>query len=269
MSDDERRSARLDQSVPHSARIYDWLLGGKDNFAVDRDAAARLLEVLPHARDAAQANRGFMTRAVRFAAEQGVRQFLDIGTGLPTSPNVHEVAQAVDPAARVVYVDNDPVVLVHARALLTGSPQGETRYIDADLSDPGGILADPGMSMLDLARPVALSLVAVLHFLTDEHDPYGVVRRLVDALAPGSFLIISHITFDPLPPESRRMMEMVMAQGPKGQQRGRAEVERFFDGLELLAPGVVSVADWRPDDDGSPRPSAQDVACYGAVGRMP
>jgi hypothetical protein len=256
---------QLDPTRPHGARVYDALLGGKDNFGPDREAAARLLEVLPRAGDAARSNRGFMVRAVKFLAEQGIGQFLDIGTGLPTSPNMHEVAQGVNPTARVVYVDNDPMVLVHARALLTSSPEGATAYVDADLRDPDRILA--GLGILDLEQPVALVMIAVLHSLTDDDDPYGSVRRLVGALPSGSYLTISHATYDPLPEATRRMMDLAAKAGPPGQPRTLYEVERFFEGLDLLDPGIVSVADWRPDES-QPRLAPADVACYGAVGRV-
>src|SRR5882757_264652 len=186
----------IDTSRPHSARVYDYMIGGKNNFAADRETAAQVLKHSPNAHTAARENRAFLGRAVRFlAAEAGIRQFLDIGTGLPTANNVHEVAQAATPASRVVYADNDPMVLAHARALLTSSLEGRTAYIQADLRDPGSILASPVLrEVLDLGQPVALMLIAVLHFIPDEDEPGKVIAALMDALPPGSYLAASHTT---------------------------------------------------------------------------
>ncbi len=263
---------RLDTTRPHPARVYDHLLGGKDNFAADREFAARVQAAFPSAKLAAVENRAFMARAVSYlAGEVGVRQFLDVGTGLPTSPNVHEVAQAAAPESRVVYVDNDPIVLVHARALLTSAPEGATAYVDADLRDPDRILADPELhATLDLSRPVALTLIAVLHFVTDDMDPYGIVGRLVGALPSGSYLAISHGTFDPIPPEQlARMRQLQASTDQPFRPRTRDEVEHFFAGLELLEPGIVPVAEWRAEHEPQPRPSAADVGFYGALARIP
>jgi SAM-dependent methyltransferase len=186
----------FDPTKPHSARVYDYYLGGKDNFAADRETGHRAMQSWPAVRTAVRENRAFLGRAVRYlAADAGIRQFLDIGTGLPSADNVHEVAQAVAPESCVVYVDNDPIVLAHARALLTSVPEGCTAYIDADLRDPETLLASPEVAeTLDLSRPVALMLVAVLHFLVDADDPGRVVATLLDALAPGSYLAASHVT---------------------------------------------------------------------------
>jgi trans-aconitate methyltransferase len=194
----------------HSARIYDYWLGGKDNFPVDRDAAAQVLAVHPAARTTAVENRAFLHRVVRhLAVGQGVRQFLDIGTGIPTSPNTHEVAQAVAPDASVVYVDNDPMVLAHARALMSSTPEGRTAFLDADLHDPEAILKDPKVCRtLDFDRPVGLLLMAVLHFFPQDAAAGGIVRRLLDALAPGSFVAISHATYDFPSPSLDRALEM-------------------------------------------------------------
>ena len=269
MSTDQYGSSgagRIDMTRPHPARRYDYWLGGKDNFQADRDAAEAIANVFPHIRTAARENRAFMQRAVRYlAAEAGIRQFLDIGTGLPTANNVHDVAQGVAPESRIVYVDNDPLVLTHARALLTSSEGGATAYIDADVRDPEKILGDPAVrETLDWSRPVALLLVAVLHFVEDHEDPYGIVNRLVAALPPGSYLVLSHATFDPLDPETIAAMNAVN-EGitPRFSPRALAEVSRFFDGLDLLEPGIVSVSDWRPAP--GPRPTPAEATGYGAV----
>jgi hypothetical protein len=261
-------AARIDVTRPHPARRYDYWLGGKDNFQADRDAAEAIAAVFPHIRTAARENRAFMRRAVSFlAAEAGVRQFLDIGTGLPTANNVHDVAQGIAPESRIVYVDNDPLVLSHARALLTSSEQGATAYIEADARNPERILLDPAVrNTLDFSAPIALLLVAVLHFVEDEDDPYALVKRLVNALPAGSFLVLSHATFDPLDPETIAAMNAVN-EGitPKFCPRTLSEVSRFFDGLDLLEPGIVSVSDWRPEP--GPRPTPAEATGYGAVAR--
>ncbi|TQS43484.1 SAM-dependent methyltransferase [Cryptosporangium phraense] len=240
--------------VAHSARMYDFLLGGKDNFEVDRQAVAQLLVASPQIRDLARDNRRFLRRAVRYlAGERGIRQFLDIGTGLPTSLNLHEVAQGVAPEAHVVYVDNDPLVLVHARALLASAPEGRTAYVEADLREPATILGAAELrDTLDLDRPIALSLLAILHFFTAEADPYGIVATLVDALPSGSALVISHATSDFLTEEMRRTAEIYQRQGIAGTARSHDEVLRFFDGLGLVDPGLVLVNDWRPDGESAP-----------------
>jgi hypothetical protein len=270
-TDEDYRSsgaARIDMTKPHPARRYDYWLGGKDNFQADRDAAEAIAAVFPHIRTAARENRAFMQRAVSFlAAEAGVRQFLDIGTGLPTANNVHDVAQGIAPESRIVYVDNDPLVLTHARALLTSSPEGATAYIDADARNPEKILLDPAVrDTLDLSQPVALLLVAVLHFIEDGDDPYAIVKRLVGALPAGSYLVLSHATFDPLDPETIAAMNAVN-EGikPRFCPRTLSEVSRFFDGLQLLEPGIVSVSDWRPEP--GPRPTPAEATGYGAVAR--
>ncbi|WP_256789051.1 SAM-dependent methyltransferase [Frankia sp. AvcI1] len=268
---EDRAPVELSIDRPHSARMYDYYLGGKDNFPADREAAEDALAVFPNARVMARENRAFMARATRYlAGEVGVRQFLDIGTGIPTSPNLHEVAQRIAADTRVVYADNDPIVLTHARALLTSTPQGRTAYLDADLLDPGRILSAPELrDTLDLTRPVAVSLIAILHFLPDgDADPYGIVRTLVDALAPGSYLALTHATAD-LDPAAQEMAAVYQAQGITAQARSRVEVGRFFDGLELIDPGVEVVHRWRSD---SPVPSELTdaaVSIYGALGRKP
>ena len=211
MGDQRNGPAPIDTSVAHPARRYNYLLGGKDNFEADRRSAHEIEARHPTARLSAQENRRFLHRATRFMARQGIDQFLDIGTGIPVSPNTHEIAQEIDPAARVVYVDNDPLVLVHARALLTSDPRGRTAYLDADLREPERILADPQLrATLDLSRPVGLLLVAVLHFLRDDDDPRGVIGTLVGALAPGSLVVATHATPEHMPAEQVAALRATM-----------------------------------------------------------
>lgn len=264
--------SRVDMSKPHPARTYDFWLGGKDNFVADREHAERVAGVFPSIRTAAIENRKFLGRAVRHLAEvQGIRQFLDIGTGLPTANNTHQVAQSVHPDARVVYVDNDPLVLAHARALLTSATDaGVTAYIDADARQPETILRDPDLAAtLDLARPVGLVMVAVLHFVTDDDVAYEVVQTFVDAIPSGSYVIMSHSTLDGYPPEKLADADAVIKAGPPLRMRSLPEFRRFFDGLDIIEPGIVSVVDWRPDDDSAPRPPLAEVAVYGGVARKP
>lgn len=263
----ERAPTGVDTTTPHPARVYDYALGGKDNFAVDRQLAEEGRKAFPQSFISARASRVFLTRAVRYlAAEAGIRQFLDIGAGLPTSPNVHEVAQAAAPESRVVYVDNDPVVLSHARALLTSAPEGATGYIDADLRNVGKIL-DEATATLDFGRPVGIMLVGILHYLTDAADPYGIVARLVDAVPAGSYLTIVHLTGDFYPEEMEKFMRLWNDSAPPGSEgalRSHAEVCRFFDGLELVEPGVVQVSKWRPDSEFE---AAAPAALWGGVAR--
>ncbi|MFF0865971.1 SAM-dependent methyltransferase [Nonomuraea sp. NPDC003560] len=248
---DRRAGVDLRTNVPHSARVYDYLLGGKDNFAADRTAAEEVIKIAPYMPTSVRANRDFMVRVTRhLAAERGVDQFIDVGTGLPTSPNLHEVAQQADPAARVVYVDNDPLVLVHARALLTSSPEGRTRYIQADLNDPDAIIGSAEVrETFDFTRPVALCLIAVVHFIPDDSDVRSIIEHLMKPLPPGSFLALSTITLDSAP--SRLVSEAVAQYNRRGimsKARTRAQIEEFFTGFELIEPGVVPVHRWRPDD---------------------
>jgi hypothetical protein len=269
-----RLSDRLDTSVPHPARRYNYWLGGKDNFAVDRESGDQIAAMYPAIRTVARENRAFLRRAVRhLAADAGIRQFLDIGTGIPSADNTHEVAQAVAPESRVLYVDNDPMVLVHARALLTSSPGGVTAYLDADLRHPDSILsADELRRTLDLSRPVALILAAVAHFLTDDDRPYEVIARLVEALPSGSYLALSHVTADFMPAEVFSRMAAEVAAGrmrPDGVLRSRAEVARFFDGLDLVEPGIVPVTQWRPEVPESQRPPLAEASIYAAVACKP
>src|SRR5947207_1944724 len=223
--------------------MYDYLLGGKDNFGADRGLAEQYLLVYPHARTAALENRAFMRRVVTWLTRDiGIRQYLDVGTGIPTSPNVHEIAQGIVPQSRVVYVDNDPLVLVHARALLVSSREGVTDYIDADVRSPARILAEASR-ILDFTRPVALMLVSVLHFLTDADDPYAIVARLVSALPSGSYLVASHGTYETVEPGEVARFRALNASSPVPfRDRSRLEVGQFFDGLELVDPGIVLVA---------------------------
>ncbi|BCJ68989.1 hypothetical protein Prubr_60100 [Polymorphospora rubra] len=259
----------VDITVAHSARVYDWWLGGTDNFAVDRAVGAAFAEAIPDIRTMARENRRFLDRVVdHLVREAGVRQFLDIGSGIPTSPNLHEVAQRTTADARVVYVDNDPIVLAHSRALIRDSGAGATEYIHADLRDPASILADPVLARtLDLGQPVALMLVAMLMLIADEDDPWGTSRELMDALPPGSYVVITHPgqDFDPA-----AMAKVVGAAGRGGMTlvpRDRAGVERFFADWELVEPGVVPVLAWRPD---GPPPADPNAAYYWAgVARKP
>ncbi|MEJ3658987.1 SAM-dependent methyltransferase [Actinomycetes bacterium KLBMP 9759] len=255
----------------HSARIYDYFLGGKTNYAADRAVADAILEMVPATRTAARSNRAFMRRATHLLArDHGIRQFLDIGTGIPTTPNLHEIAQAVAPESRVVYVDNDPIVLAHARALMIGDPRGRTTYIDADARNPRAILEAPELAdVLDLTRPIALSLFAVVHFIDDE-VAYSAVAQLVDAIAPGSYLALTAATDDFQPARADRATAVFRDGGINVRSRSRAEIERFFAGLELLEPGLVEAHRWRPGDEiGTVDVPVGDVFGYGAVARKP
>jgi S-adenosyl methyltransferase len=271
VADPEALENRLNTSVAHPARRYDYWLGGKDNFAADRESGDAVAAAFPAVRTAAIENRRFLRRAVGYLArEAGIRQFLDVGTGIPTADNTHQVAQAIAPSSRIVYVDNDPIVLVHARALLTSSPEGATAYLDADLRRPEQILEDPQLrATLDLAEPVALMLAAVLHFIPDADDPYALVATMTSALAPGSYLTVSHATNDFM---SAATSSAVGAADSRTQVpfqfRGREQVARFVAGMEPVAPGIVSTAEWRADDETPPRPSAAEAAGYGVVARI-
>jgi hypothetical protein len=261
----------IDISKPHPARMYDYYLGGKNHFAADRETAEKGLAGWRSGRIAARENRAFLGRAVRFlAGEAGIRQFLDVGTGLPTTNNVHEVAQAVAPSCRVVYADNDPLVLAHARALLTSSPAGRTAYIHADLRDPRSILADPSVrEVLDFGQPIALMLVAVLHFVPDEFKPAQVLATLIDALPAGSYLVASHITAEHDQEGPATGARAYRAAGLPAQLRDSDQFAQLaFSGLELVRPGVVLVSEWRPEVSG-PRPTPAEVSWYGGVARVP
>ena len=237
----------FDVSVAHVARVYDYWLGGTDNFPADRAAGDQAIAAYPDIVLSVRANRAFLARAIGYlATEAGIRQFLDIGTGIPTANNTHEVAQAAAPDSRVVYVDKDPVVLAHARSLLSSTPEGATRYLDADLRDTGTILAQAAQT-LDFTQPVAIMLMAILQHLDDADDPYAVVARLLAAVPAGSYLALTHPASDIAAEQMRekgQRLNKLMAE--KVTFRGRAEVARFFDGLDLAEPGMVRVQDWRP-----------------------
>jgi hypothetical protein len=266
----------IDTSVAHAARRYNYWLGGTDNFEADRISGDAVLAAFPTTRIFAIENRRFLRRAVTYLVEvAGIRQFLDIGTGIPSAGNVHEVAQSIDPKARVVYVDNDPIVLAHARRLLNSTPDGgATAYIHADLRSPDTILDHPDLrATLDLTEPVGLMLFSVVPFLADSDDPYGKVARLADALAPGSHLAMSHGTTDFLSPEAAAAIEAMARRETarsreSGQFRDRAAFARFFDGMELVPPGIVALPDWRSELPPAQRPSAADVSNYSAVARI-
>jgi hypothetical protein len=267
----------IDTTVAHTSRVYDYLLGGTDNFAVDREVAQHAFAAYPGgvdgARADARANRAFLGRVVRhLAGEVGIRQFLDIGTGIPNADNTHAVAQATMPAARIVYVDNDPIVLAHSHAMLKSHPRGATAYVHADLREPDVILKKAGAT-LDLHEPVALVLIGLLHVIPDDEDPHGLVARLVDAVPPGSYLAISHITVDDEPQRMSEVMERLgetMHQSNPPALRPLPDVVRFFDGLELVEPGFVPVNAWRPDDrpPGGQHP-ARRSPLYGGLARKP
>jgi hypothetical protein len=237
----------LDTSVAHVARVYDYWLGGKDNFAADREAAELAIAANPGIRASARANRAFLARTVRYlAGECGIRQFLDIGTGLPTAANTHEVAQAVAPECRVVYVDNDPVVLLHARSRLACDPAGAADYVEADLRETGRILTEAART-LDFSQPVAVLLLLILHLIPDADDPYRIVGELMAGTVPGSFLVLTHVAADietETMAEMARCLNRLVAQ--KGTTRTKAEVTAFFQGLALTEPGVVQPQRWRP-----------------------
>ena len=254
--------------MAHSARVYDYILGGKDNFEVDRQAAEAATAAQPHLATAMRENRAVMRRIVAFlAGEAGIRQFLDIGTGLPTSPNVHEIAGAAHPDARVVYVDNDPIVLAHARALLTGGGERSIAYIDADAREPDRILGAPELrATLDLSEPVALLLFGILHFIPDEDDPYGMVAALLASLPAGSYLAIQHPTSDFYEP-GRGAAAAYSNAGIPFRYRTRAEFSRFVDGLDLVPPGIQPMAEWRPEAGPATRLSPVQAGAYVAVAR--
>lgn len=257
----------IDTSVAHSARVYDYLLGGKDNFAPDREAGDQMFAALPNVVSGSRMNRAFLARAVRFlVSECGIRQFLDIGTGIPAANNTHEVAQAIAPEARIVYVDNDPIVLAHARALLRGAPAGAVAYLDADLRRPDDVLHDAART-LDFHQPVALMMLMVLHMIPDADEPHQIVRRLIGALPEGSYLALSHPPSDILAAgvgEVQRRFNERLGAGASMTARGRDDVARFFDGLEIVEPGLVQVHQWRPESEVDPSAPAS-IWC--AVGR--
>ncbi len=251
-TEDQQRPqlSAIDNGVPHSARIYDYWLGGKDNFAADRAVAEALISAIPTVRSMAAENRRFVHRVARYLVGQaGVRQFLDVGTGIPTRPNLHEVAQEIAPETRVVYVDNDPIVLAHARALMISTEQGRSEYLHADLREPELIVNHRKLrEVLDLNRPVALTIIATLMLLEDAEDPWRKIRVLMDALPSGSYVAITHPTGDFNPEAVKTAVDAAVDSGMTLVPRSRDEVARFFAGWELVEPGIVPVAAWQPDD---------------------
>jgi SAM-dependent methyltransferase len=261
--------SRFDPHVPNVARMYDYALGGKDNYAADREAVAEVIKFAPNVPYMARENRRFLQRAVRhLVTDYGVSQFLDIGAGLPTQGNVHEAAGRLDPEARVVYVDIDPIVLTHARALLPETE--EVDIIEGDLRRPAEILRDAAR-IIDFDRPVAVLTIAILHFISDADDPWRHIRQLRDALAPGSYLALSHITDDDQPEESvEEAVRVYDRASAPFTPRGRADVMRFFDGFDLVEPGLTTLSRWRPDRAGEPAPpdDTNPQWCYAGVGRL-
>ncbi|TDD29068.1 hypothetical protein E1287_31675 [Actinomadura sp. KC06] len=255
----------VDSTRPSVARVYDYLLGGDHNFASDRDLATALLRVEPQARELAQANRAFLLRAVRAIAGTGVDQFVDVGSGIPTQGTVHEVARSVNPDAKVVYVDNDDVAVAHSRTILAGDDRAVV--LQADMRRPEDILADPALKgLLDLSRPVAFLLVAALHLVKDEEDPAAIVAALRDAAAPGSHLVISHLTHEAEPGKTAAIGKLYDRASSPAVSRSHAEILRFFDGWDLLDPGLVYVPQWRPDEGGAVA-DPERFLVFGGVGR--
>ncbi|GID30379.1 SAM-dependent methyltransferase [Paractinoplanes brasiliensis] len=267
MTEDRRPAAnsKLDTTVPHSARIWNYWLGGKDNFEVDRAAGDEVIAHIPDIPIGAKSERAFLKRVVRFLVEDaGIHQFLDIGTGLPSADNTHEVAQSLDPRCQVVYVDNDPLVMVHARALLTSTPQGRCDYVEADLREPQTILT-AARQTLDFSQPIGLMLLGVVNHLMDDDVAYGSVAQLVQAMPTGSYLVLTHSTAEIHgEPMLRVMRETTERGGTPIRARTKTELERFFDGLDLLEPGVVTCSRWRPD----PESDEPEVYLFGGVGRI-
>ena len=257
----------FDPSVPSPARVWNYWVGGKDNFAADRAVAERVLDVLPEVAVVARLTRGYLTRTVEsLAGEHGVRQFLDIGSGLPTADNTHQVAQRVAPESRVVYADNDPAVIRHAEALLKSTPEGRCDYIEADLRDPEAILGAAART-LDFTKPVAVMLFQVLHFIADSDDPYGIVARLMAAAAPGSYLVIVHASSDvgtEVGSEIQSRYNQMM--GPQIRMRTRDEVTRFFDGLDLLPPGLTSGQGWTASNSGTRHAETSNISAQIRLG---
>lgn len=260
--------SEIDTTRAHTARIWNYWLGGRDNYPIDCEVGDQIRQFHPDIGNYARADRLFLGRAVQYlAGEAGIRQFLDIGTGLPTVDNTHEVAQRVAPESRIVYVDNDPLVLVHARALLTSTPEGATDYIDADMHDPDKILAEAART-LDFTQPVAVTMLGVVIFISDDGEAYGIVRRFLDALPSGSYLVLSHTITSPTMPDVDAAVAFWNEHGtPRLTQRTPEQVLRFFDGLELLEPGVVSCSRWR--QEATPWGEPDEVAMFGGIGRKP
>ncbi|SOR78469.1 MULTISPECIES: SAM-dependent methyltransferase [Streptomyces] len=270
MTDAGTSAGHIDTGKPHSARMYDYYLGGKDNYPVDAEAAEQVISLFPAAREMARTNRLFMHRASRLLAGRGVRQFLDIGTGIPTEPNLHQIVQEIVPRARVVYADNDPIVLRHAQALLHSAPEGKTAYVHGDVREPGKII-EAARETLDFSRPIALSLVALLHLVADEDEPARIVRELLEPLPAGSYLTLSHATGDFDPETWERVVEVYRKGGTAAQVRSHAEFSAFFTGLELVEPGVVLAARWHPElgEQTGGGGGGEETPLYVAVGRKP
>ena len=265
-----RPTVDLQTDRPHPARVYDYFLGGKDNFSADREAAAHALQSNPNGARGPLANRDYLRRAVTWLTEQaGIRQYLDIGTGIPTAPNVHEVAQKIAPETRVVYVDNDPIVLAHARALLTSDSAGATTYLDADLREPDAIIAQ-ARQVLDFEQPIALLLIAIMHFVGDDEDPYGLARTLISSLPSGSYVVLTHLTAEIAPEMMGGVARTMTGRGMPMYLRDRAEIAGFVDGLDLV-DDIGVVHRWRPDArDVVPVTAADaDVSIYGVIARKP
>lgn len=267
------RGDLIDDKRPQEGRRYDAWLGGKDNFAADRRSADEIRQVFPSIREAVKENRFFLHRVVRYLTEAGIVQYLDIGSGLPHRPNVHEIAQDADPSARVVYVDKDPLVVAHARALMISNGHGVVAAAEADLRRPQTILSDPAVrETLDLTQPVGLLLFAVLHFVDDGDNPYQAVAELVAALPPGSVVAVSHFTLDPLPADTaEQITALTRPHAGHGtfRPRTRDQVAQFLDGLTLVDPGLVPIVEWRPQSPPHPEATVPQTAMYGAVGRLP
>lgn len=268
MAEGLREPFEIDRTVAHAGRVYDYMLGGTTNFEVDRQASMAAGSIFPGGIEAAKAglraNRDFLGRAVRHLTDLGIRQFVDIGTGIPSDDNTHAVALEAAPESRIVYADSDPIVLAHAHQLLKNTPESVTSYLDADIRDPETILSRAAET-LDFTRPVGLVLVAILHFLSDDEDPYGIVTKLLDAVPSGSYLVVSHLAGDIQPEEMRAVYDRLSElTAEKFVLRGRAEVARFFDGLDLVDPGLVFVSEWQTDVTGQ-----VDPPMYAAVGVKP
>lgn len=265
---DRKQLPDIDTTIPQPARFWDYLLGGKDNYPIDREVGKEVLMIFPDLRNSARADRGFLVRTVKFLVQEaGIHQLLDIGTGLPTANNTHQVAQKTSPDCRIVYVDNDPMVLVHARALLTSTPQGATDYLDADVRDPEKILHEAART-LDFTRPIGLMMLGIINYILDDDEAHAIVNRFLDALPSGSYLAMSHPTAEVHAEAIETSIQYYNSSGaPPVRTRSREHITRFFDGLELLEPGVVSCSLWRPDP--SDIGIHTEVTQYGGLARKP